>query len=310
MLNVYNQQKFWHRVILMLICLLCTNVLASTPQRVNAFFILNENTETQIEAVEQALESVAVGELRKLPLRIDWAPAWKSATISMTVENYLHYEADTTVVQLSDVILTASEQAPITAYIPIMISGEGWFEVKGTLHIDLDDGNVPSQGNENNSFDLPLHFGVISQGGKAYFANSASEAMEVYARKRLELQGGGVFSRINQKQEMSTSDREKLSEIIRNEYDNLWKEYDEKYSTDKKDKVLLKNTPVSLVKGEQHTIEIFWPKDNAASGFLPVDGAMIELENNNTDPKVKSTDPIQGKVENGKFAFLSDIIFF
>ncbi len=92
---------------------------------------------------------VAIGETKLIPVHVSVAPKWQSAFIQFEVDTRfpeLPEGVNHASVQSEKFEIDASLKAPFTVYVPVKVTGEGLFQMKGILHFDMPEGKTTVNG--------------------------------------------------------------------------------------------------------------------------------------------------------------------
>jgi hypothetical protein len=244
-------------------------------------------------------EPIKIGETRLIPVEIGYSPKWKSGLIKFELDTRLHLQVgvDPNSVKIGEIILDASRQAPYTAYVPVTVTGEGRFDIKGTITIEAPDGELFDNG--LSTWTEPTNsLGVFAFEGEAFFSGTSSGAMDNMAYRNL--QKNPEIAKQNQTNSLSKDQSGQINKIREDETNKLYKLYFKKYPILPPKSSLGRALKAPINKGYTVTLEVNFPTNSGYTSFLPLDGAEIVVADNNGSAVIAS-----GTLNKGKFAFIS-----
>jgi hypothetical protein len=212
-------------------------------------------------------EPTKIGETRLIPVEIGYSPKWKSGLIKFELDaSALQIGVDPNSVKIGEIILDASRQAPYTAYVPVTVTGEGRFDIKGTITIEAPDGELFENG--LSTWTEPTRsLGIFAFEGEVFFSSSGGSAMEEMASRNL--QSNPEFIKLINKRASAKAigqeEESRLKALKLEEDKKLRTRYFERYPI--KSPLRSMAAPISatsVAKGETLTLEVNFP----TSGFI------------------------------------------
>jgi len=146
--------------------------------------------DVQASIMESEGMPVTIGQTLYIPVHISIMPQWKSASISFEVDTrFLRYPAP---VQFETVEIDASLRSPFAVYVPVKVTGEGLFTMKGVLHFEMEDGEKTLSGASSGDYHL---FGpsVFSFDGEVFLGRDIDQAIMKKVNRNL-LRGDSAIS--------------------------------------------------------------------------------------------------------------------
>jgi hypothetical protein len=221
--------------------------------------------------VMSSVEPVKIGEKAFVPVEIRYSPKWKSAEISLEIKGVLNS------IKTSKIELDSTMQAPYTAYIPVTVTKEGLFDIKGNITVEAPDGEKFRNG--ENSWSVPIgDLGIFAFEGEVFFGGSSGMAMEAAAVRDLQKTNSEYNKLLNKKesidkgtlkQTFSVEDNEKLKKLRDDAIENVYKKYFDRYPIKTESPSILFNTAPSSKpqKGETVNLEVNWLIDSTCISF-------------------------------------------
>ncbi|MDR1451351.1 MAG: hypothetical protein LBI57_03340, partial [Helicobacteraceae bacterium] len=89
-------------------------------------------------------EPTRIGATALVPVEIIFPATWKSAKVKFEFGSQWipNVGVDPKSVRVGEVVLDETIQAPYTAYLPVTVTGEGWFYFHGTITFEAPEGEV------------------------------------------------------------------------------------------------------------------------------------------------------------------------
>ncbi|THT95304.1 hypothetical protein E9531_17315 [Lampropedia puyangensis] len=268
-----------------------------------------------------------VGEVVQIPLYLDNAPDWDSATITLEINPDKQVgNFDPSLVSFEHAIqLGPKKEIGRIIFIPIKVLGDGDFNITGRIEAKAAKGSVFKLTNTENIIYYKLRLGIFSINNAVYFDWVSSEASKKYSDeefakinkefsdiyyKQIELQqerfNAMIGEGVNKKKDITS---ESIQNLINQ--GGQWREERDRLFKEMRNNFLKNNSPESAtvptskdlqkkseIAGTEKTIEVYFSTDSSESKFLPLDGAEIQLKDNVTG------EYISGILVAGKFNFI------
>jgi hypothetical protein len=187
-------------------------------------------------------EPVKIGERALIPVHIDFLPHIKSGVIKFELDASVPLQegVKASSVKTEEVVLDLSKitSYPYIAYVPVTVTDEGRFDFKGTLHIEMVDGEKLFD--NLTSFDYPLsRLGIFAFDGEVFFGGNSELAIKNKAHYNLQknnaeydklfLKRQKINDGASKGQTLSKEEEEKLRKLIDEEDVALRKRYCERH---------------------------------------------------------------------------------
>ncbi|MDR1976702.1 MAG: hypothetical protein LBQ18_06890 [Campylobacteraceae bacterium] len=247
------------------------------------------STYKPIIAYVKDAEPVKIGETALVPVQIDIMRfKLKSAKITFELNTTLPLREGVSPnsVIIKEAVVDVSKKAPYTVYVPVTVTGDGMFDFKGTLHIEMCD---KENAFKIDSFDYPISFGIFAFDGEVFFGGNSEMAIKNRAYPNLQKNNKEfvklfdkqqkVYNGILKSQAFSEEEQEKLNQLRRDETNRLLIEFSKRYPikpspTSRLIQPMLFNKPQ---KGETVSLEVKWANSSSHTEFLPLHGAWITI---------------------------------